>query len=106
RLLARQRGRLARFERPIFGQSLAEGRHLARQGIWTAARDYLSRSGEPLPDRPSASLNCVLMAGHQPELFHPGVWVKHFALAGLARAHQAEAINLIVDYDAVKSASL
>jgi len=46
------------------------------------------------------------MAGHQPELFHPGVWVKHFALAGLARAHQADVINLIVDNDAVKSASL
>ncbi|MBI1915962.1 MAG: hypothetical protein HYS12_14690 [Planctomycetes bacterium] len=105
-LLALNRERLARFDRPLFGQSLAEWRRMARKAIWTAARDYLSRSGEPLPALHPASLDRVLMAGHQPELFHPGVWVKHFALAGLARAHQADAINLIVDYDAVKSASL
>ena len=24
----------------------------------------------------------LIVAGHQPELFHPGVWVKNFALAG------------------------
>ena len=46
------------------------------------------------------------MAGHQPELFHPGVWVKNFALCGLAAAHSACPVNLIVDYDAVKTASL
>ncbi len=46
------------------------------------------------------------MAGHQPELFHPGVWVKNFALAGLARRHGATAVNLVVDNDSVKSTSL
>ncbi len=46
------------------------------------------------------------MAGHQPELFHPGVWVKNFALNGLARATQAIALNLVVDNDAVKSTAL
>jgi hypothetical protein len=105
-LLALNQERLARFARPLLGRALAEWRQLARKEICTAARDYLRRAGEPLPDLPAASLDRVLMAGHQPELFHPGVWVKHFALAGLARAHQAEAINLIVDYDGVKSASL
>jgi hypothetical protein len=46
------------------------------------------------------------MAGHQPELFHPGVWVKNFALNGLARQHNAAAVNLIVDNDTVKTTSL
>lgn len=48
----------------------------------------------------------VLVAGHQPELFHPGVWVKNFALCGLARAHDAASLNLIIDSDSVKSTAL
>lgn len=48
----------------------------------------------------------LLLAGHQPELFHPGVWLKNFALAGLARQVHGTAINLVVDNDAVKSLSL
>ncbi len=46
------------------------------------------------------------MAGHQPELFHPGVWVKNFALNGLARRHGLTPINLVVDNDTVKTAAL
>jgi hypothetical protein len=46
------------------------------------------------------------MAGHQPELFHPGVWVKNFALHGLARQHGLIPINLVVDNDAAKETAL
>ena len=31
----------------------------------------------------------IFLAGHQPELFHPGVWFKNFALGALARRHGA-----------------
>src|SRR5262249_3806976 len=48
----------------------------------------------------------LVVAGHQPELFHPGVWVKNFALAGMARRHGVTAVNLVVDNDTVKSTSL
>jgi hypothetical protein len=46
------------------------------------------------------------MAGHQPDLFHPGVWIKNFALNGLAKTHRATPLNLIVDSDSAKSAAL
>ena len=46
------------------------------------------------------------MAGHQPELFHPGVWVKNFALTGVAGRIGAIPFNLVVDNDAVKSTSI
>lgn len=46
------------------------------------------------------------MAGHQSELFHPGVWLKNFALAGLARHFDTRALNLIVDSDIAKSTAL
>ena len=44
----------------------------------------------------------IFLAGHQPELFHPGVWLKNFALGTLARQHGATAINLLIDSDTVK----
>ena len=27
-----------------------------------------------------------ILSGHQPEMFHPGVWYKNFVLGGLAQA--------------------
>ncbi len=48
----------------------------------------------------------VFVTGHQPELFHPGVWAKNFALNGLARRLDAVPLNLIVDNDTMKSAHI
>ena len=60
-----------------------------------------------LPDRPPPTANCpLILTGHQPELFHPGVWVKNFAAAGLASQVGGVALNLIVDNDTLKSAVL
>ena len=39
------------------------------------------------------------MSGHQPRLFHPGVWFKNWALSDLSAQFGATAINLIVDND-------
>ena len=46
------------------------------------------------------------MAGHQPQLFHPGVWFKNFALDALARRHGGVGVNLVVDNDTMKSSAL
>jgi hypothetical protein len=75
-------------------------RRLARCEAVAAARDYLARGGEPVPE--AATAGPLLLAGHQPELFHPGVWVKNFALGGLARAHGLTPVNLVVDNDTLK----
>jgi hypothetical protein len=48
----------------------------------------------------------IIMAGHQPTLFHPGVWFKNFALSELAANHQAVAINLVVDNDVGAGSSI
>jgi hypothetical protein len=52
---------------------------------------------------PSLASASFLLAGHQPELFHPGVWIKNFALNGLARRHGAVPLNLVVDNDTAKA---
>ncbi|MCI0684453.1 MAG: hypothetical protein L0Y71_20265 [Gemmataceae bacterium] len=87
----------------IGDRSLRELRRLARHEAVAAARAYLAEAGEPGPDVGDESL---FVAGHQPELFHPGVWLKNFALHALARRHRATPLNLIVDNDTAKATVL
>jgi hypothetical protein len=41
----------------------------------------------------------IMMAGHQPTLFHPGVWLKNFFLFQQSQRFSALPINLIIDND-------
>jgi hypothetical protein len=102
-LLALNRRRLHRPGVSLLGRPWPELQRQARQAVVTAACQYMSRRGEPLPPADPASL---VVAGHQPELFHPGVWVKNFALTGLARRHGVTPLNLMVDNDTVKTTAL
>ena len=78
----------------ICGESLREFRVRARREVLECVeRPPIARGG----DGP------LLLAGHQPELSHPGVWVKNFALHGLAKKVGGLALNLIVDNDTLKN---
>jgi len=48
----------------------------------------------------------ILVGGHQPEPSHPGVWVKNFALNGLARKVGGTPLHLVVDSDTVKHTAI
>ena len=41
----------------------------------------------------------IIMGGHQPDLFHAGVWLKNAALDAYARQVGGTAVNLVVDTD-------
>ena len=41
----------------------------------------------------------LIMGGHQPELFHPGVWLKNSVLDAYARQVGGTAVNLVIDTD-------
>jgi hypothetical protein len=94
-------------------ESLQSERQAARREILEASIKYHHEAGEgglpsppaPLPEGEGRNTPWVV-AGHQPELFHPGVWYKNFILHRLAHQHQAIALNLIVDTDTVKPALL
>ncbi len=101
-LLSLNRQRLQRGA-ALLGRTWPELQQEARRAVLATARTYFEQRGEPIPSVTSAHL---LMAGHQPELFHPGVWVKNFALHGLAQRHGLTALNLIVDNDTVKTTAL
>ncbi len=48
----------------------------------------------------------LIVGGHQPELFHPGVWAKNYALDRLARRVGGTSLHLIVDSDASTQSSV
>lgn len=82
--------RAARFD--LVQSALAHtGRYL------TPAANANDGNDEPLP---------IIMSGHQPTLYHPGVWFKNFALSEIADAAGGIAINLIVDNDLCTAKSI
>lgn len=79
------------------GEPIERLRKAARAELVSAAvrytRAYRDVSASTDPNRP------LIMAGHQPELFHPGVWFKNFALSSLGAHLPATVVNLVVDND-------
>lgn len=57
-------------------------------------------------EKPQPPGEPYIAAGHQPTLYHPGVWLKNFLLSEIARKVGGEAINLTVDNDAIRSPSI
>lgn len=95
----------------IAGQSLASLVRLGRREMLELAAAWSGTSlpvgplsggfpsGSPAARGGSAATPPVILAGHQPALFHPGVWLKNFVLDRLARGTGAVAVNLLVDND-------
>jgi hypothetical protein len=93
-LVEENRRNLDRSDVMVGGMPLRDVRAVARREVLDAT------GGDADPDAP------LLLAGHQPELAHPGVWVKNFALNGLARKLGGTAFHLIVDTDTLKTTAL
>lgn len=73
----------------------------ARAALLAAAQINCGASTESVDaDQP------LILSGHQPDLFHPGVWFKNFALAALAQRFGARAVNLEIDNDLCRSTSI
>ena len=86
------------------GRFYAGVRAYAREQVLALSRKYHQDAGEEIGEIvPSCRW---LVAGHQPELFHPGVWFKNFVLHRLAQKHGAVSLNLVVDTDTAKPAVL
>jgi len=116
-LLWENRKRQSRASLELCGESLAFWRTAARDDLIRAATRYTQTyRSVAFAERinPTAP---IIMAGHQPTLFHPGVWFKNFAIDAIARrlsarsskTHslgQAVAINLIIDNDIASSSSI
>ena len=83
------------------GLPFAKWRETARERLLAAAD---SKSSE---EEVAATLTKpFIMAGHQPSLFHPGVWLKNFLLDRIAKVVGGNGINLIVDNDTLRHAGI
>lgn len=94
----------------VGGMSLNHLAETARAELLHDARQMPRRGEEHLPAAASPPVSpCsspLLISGHQPELFHPGVWSKNFLLDRLAKAVGGTAVNLVIDGDTLKSPTL
>ena len=91
----------------VLGRSYSSLVGQARAELLDAARNWTSRY-RPLTDdeKTASSDGPILVGGHQPQLFHPGVWIKNAALARLALKNRAAAVHLIVDSDTASPTSI
>ncbi|WP_168566384.1 hypothetical protein [Crateriforma spongiae] len=85
--------------------SLRDLRRLGRDEVVRAALAYTSAYRD-VHWTEGRDPGRIIMAGHQPTLFHPGVWFKNFALSHLAACQNSLAINLVVDNDVAGDASV
>ena len=71
----------------VFDVPLRELRRRTRERI-------AGLTGTAIGNRP------LVLMGHQPVFFHPGVWIKYFLLSGLCGVNGAVGLHCIVDSDA------
>ncbi len=87
-------------------------RRTARLEALEIARQYTAAICPELPPCTRCSIEelteekSFYVTGHQPELFHPGVWVKNVLIDELAKQNNGISLNVIIDSDAVKSHSI
>jgi len=99
--LSRRRGH--RYD--LQGRCLSDVAQQARRQLLADARRWSCQYRDVALGPVDASTP-IFLAGHQPWLFHPGVWFKNFALGTLAHQHGAVAINLLIDSDTLKRATV
>jgi hypothetical protein len=91
---------------PVLGVPLREFRRRTRdrvRDLVTAAQSRSSAADDVPPDwrvLAGGEARPLVLMGHQPVFFHPGVWVKYFVLGKLCPATGALGLHCIVDSDA------
>jgi hypothetical protein len=95
---------LAGYDFDLAGKSHRALAERARQELLIVAAKHTSRYRGI--DRAASPASPLLLSGHQPQLFHPGVWFKHFVLASLAQHTGGRCVHLIVDNDTIREAAI
>jgi hypothetical protein len=100
-VVSRNRASLLSWDHDFQGRGADALRRAAREDVLRLARAHHERFGLGLPKQDLSGDDTVpwIVTGHQPELYHPGVWAKNFAVAGLARRFGGLGVNFVVDND-------
>ncbi|HEX5472539.1 MAG TPA: hypothetical protein VFW73_11665 [Lacipirellulaceae bacterium] len=108
-VVARNVEEFARVQYDVQGRSLGDLSGTARRGLLDKALRY-TRQYRDVPERWQSDAVVAsepfVLSGHQPELFHPGVWYKNFVLGALAKKLDGIGIHLLIDSDTCRGASI
>jgi hypothetical protein len=105
-LLEQNRRRFAEYGFSVYGEPFAACRSRARFQFSTLAPSYrATATGEPAAEPMDTSTPFIVLA-HQPELFHPGVWIKNFSARRFADSVGGEALNFVADSDEPRTSKL
>ena len=98
-VVAENRDILREMDFVIAGRGAREIRRDLRAKVLGLARDYTRElhPGETVPE-PDAEAP-LIVTGHQPEIFHAGVWFKHHLTGRLARAVGGVPLSLVLETD-------
>lgn len=88
---------------PICDLPLQAFRLQVQAEAFEVARRFAQQHGLQIPMRSTGPL---VITGHQPELFHPGVWLKNFVADQVARHLGGCSGNLVVDNDVATQPSI
>jgi hypothetical protein len=90
--------RVAAWDFAVSGTPAAELARQVRAELLDLAAEYTASLGVEPPE-PAGPL--LVATGHQPELFHAGIWLKNHLAGRIARAVGGTCVNFIVDNDVV-----
>lgn len=101
---------LSRCDVAVQGRPLSRLRHDARTEAIQLAEQFTAdvlgddklrapRSTAPDTSWQTTSADALVVVGHQPALYHPGVWAKNFAAGKMAESLDGNVLNLVVDND-------
>jgi hypothetical protein len=107
-VVARNRSQLASLDYELQGRSLTSLASGARRSLVEQAVAYTREYREVSPRHLAAQRagGPMILSGHQPQLFHAGVWYKNFVLGDLANKVDGAAIHLLIDSDLCRDASI
>ena len=91
--------RISRYDFCVHGHAYQSLRESAKRQFLAEARDYTSNVLNANVKVDTDADFGIVVSGHQPELFHAGVWYKNFLINQLANTLGAIPVNLVVDYD-------
>jgi len=107
-VIARNRAQLATLGYDLQGRPLAELAASARRSLVNQALAYTRgyRDVSPRHRQIAQTGGPIVLSGHQPQLFHAGVWYKNFVLGDVAAEVGGAAIHLLIDSDLCRDASI
>jgi len=107
-VVERNRALLATTQYDVQGCSLAKLTANARRSLVAQAVAYTRnyRDVQPRHKTAAESRGPVILSGHQPQLFHAGVWYKNFVLGSVAAEVGGAAVHLLIDSDLCRAAAL